>query len=95
MALLAIGKIKYEEKLIDIFDGSTRKPEFLEINPFGSVPFIIHGDQKLAESNAILAYLCEVYPDQLKGYYGATIAQRALVNELLSWYQAKFRPALL
>lgn len=67
----------------------------MEINPFGAVPFIVHGDQKLAESSAILPYLCEVYPDQLKAYYGATIGQRALINEFLSWYQAKFRPALL
>lgn len=94
MALLDIANIKYEEKLIDIFNGETRKPEFLEVNPFGAVPFIAHGDVKLAESNAILPYLCEVF-EKLRPYYGTSIAQRAVVNEYMSWYQAKFRPALV
>ena len=42
LALLHIGKIQFEGKVIDIFKGAARTPEYLELNPFGGVPFIIH-----------------------------------------------------
>ncbi len=47
LALLAIGKIQYEGKIIDFFKGENKTPEFLNLNPFGKVPFITHGDLKI------------------------------------------------
>jgi glutathione S-transferase len=44
----------------DSRDGSTRKPEFLAINPNGKVPALILPDGRLlAESNAMLLHLAE------------------------------------
>ena len=57
LALLALGKIKFEGKVLDFFKGETRTPEYLALNPFGGVPFITHDKVHLAESNAILQYL--------------------------------------
>lgn len=78
---------------MDIVNNQTRTKEYLAMNPLGQIPFITHGDFKLAESNAILTYLCEKYP-QLTPYYGSSINQRAIINQHLSWHQNSFRPAL-
>jgi glutathione S-transferase len=46
-----------------LFDGATRKPEFLAKNPNGRVPLLEFEDgRQLAESNAILWYLAEGTP---------------------------------
>ena len=45
---------------MDTYDGSTRKPDFLAVNPIGKVPVLVLEDGRiLAESNAILLYLAE------------------------------------
>lgn len=95
LALLGIGNIKYEGKVLELFKGETRTPQYLELNPFGGVPFITHDKLHLAESNAILTHICEAYPNELKGYYGADSDERALINQYLSWYQGTFRPVLI
>lgn len=52
--------IQYQWQEVDMFQGQTRTPEFLAINPNGRVPVLqITTDQYLAESNAILFYLAE------------------------------------
>lgn len=75
--------------------GEANTEEYKKKNPFGKVPFIHHGDFGLAESNAILVYLCEIYPEKLGKYYGDTPQTRALVNQYLSWYQSTFRVGLV
>jgi glutathione S-transferase len=35
-------------------------PEYLEINPLGTVPLLIHGDQQMTESCAIAVYLAQI-----------------------------------
>ena len=49
----------------------------------------------IGESNAIMQYLCESYPNELDSYLGLTIQQKAIVSQYLSWYQGSFRPALI
>jgi glutathione S-transferase len=45
---------------VSSLDGSTRKPEFLAMNPIGKIPTVELDDGRfLAESNAILLYLAE------------------------------------
>lgn len=55
----------------------------------------MHGDLSIGESNAILTYLCETFPEELKTYRGSPGAERATVDQFLSWYQGSFRPALI
>jgi glutathione S-transferase len=62
MTLLAIGKIPHEFVKVDLGSFETRSNNFLELNPFSHIPFLMDGDFKLGESNAILVYLCEKYP---------------------------------
>lgn len=45
------------------FDGATRSPEFLAVNPMGKVPTLVHGGVVVTETAAICAYLAEAFPD--------------------------------
>jgi glutathione S-transferase len=92
MTLLAIGKIPYEFVKVDLMAFEARSKKYLELNPFGHIPFLIDGDFKLSESNAILVYICEKYPSMPQSISGKTIQERANVNKFLSWYQNEFRP---
>src|SRR5262245_17248747 len=61
-ALAEIGA-PYEFAPVDLAKGESRKPEFLRINAHGKVPVLVDGDFALPESDAILWYLGEKYPD--------------------------------
>lgn len=41
-----------------------------------------------------MIYLCKKFPSTLSAYYGTTLEEEAKVNEMLSWYQGFYRPAL-
>ena len=52
--------LPYRTVPVSIFEGAGRRPDYLRINPTGTVPAIELDDGRtLAESNAILAYLAE------------------------------------
>jgi glutathione S-transferase len=55
-ALEELG-IPYEKVRIHLDKGEQKKPDFLAINPFGKVPALVDGEQKLFESCAILLHL--------------------------------------
>ena len=62
LALLMIGKLKYETINVELLKKEHKTSEYLAINPFGTVPALEHGDFRLGESNAILTYLCDAFP---------------------------------
>ena len=49
----------------DFAKGELRAPEYLALNPNGSVPTLVDGDFVLWESNAIMQYLADKAGDQL------------------------------
>lgn len=52
--------LAYEVVPVEIFQGRSRTPAFLEMNPAGAVPVLEIGPGRfIAESNAILCYLAE------------------------------------
>jgi glutathione S-transferase len=57
-ALLDIGRINCKLILINLFKLEQKQPEFLNINPMGTVPALVHKNLKITESIAILVYLC-------------------------------------
>jgi glutathione S-transferase len=74
----------------DSRDGTTRKPEFLALNPIGRVPLLVLPDgRKLAESNAMLVYLAEG-----TRYLPADRYERALVNQWLFFEQYDHEPQI-
>lgn len=65
-----------------------RRPEFLAINPAGSVPVLVEPDGRVvATHNAIVEYIEEVYPDP--PLIGADPGSRAEVRRLVAWFDEK------
>lgn len=61
--LLTLLGIPFERVELDILEGATRTPAFLEKNPNGRVPLVEWPDgRRLAESNAILWHFAEGTP---------------------------------
>ncbi len=54
-----------------------KSPEFLKLNPRGTVPVLIDGDTQLTDSIGILAWLDRAYPD--RPLFGATPSQSAVI----------------
>ncbi len=82
---------QYEPVQLGYFAGDMKKPEYLAINPNGSLPALVDGDLKLWESNAILQYAADkggrsdLYPTDLK--------VRADINRWLLWEANQWFPA--
>lgn len=60
---LAEARASYEYVAVDLASGAQRKPEFLAINSHGKVPVLVDDDFVLPESDAILWYVAERFPD--------------------------------
>lgn len=74
----------------DSFDGSTRTPEFLAINPAGQVPVVVFADGRtLAQSNAIMLHFAEGSDLIPRDAYA-----RAKMYEWLFWEQYSHEPAI-
>lgn len=72
----------------DSFDGTTRTPEYLALNPNGKVPLLVLPDgRRLAESNAMLLHLAEATP-----YLPADRYERALSYQWLFFEQYSHEP---
>ena len=67
-----------------------RRPEFLALNPAGTVPVLVEEDGTvLADSGVICEYLEEVYPGE-RNLLGEAAAERAEVRRLVVWFDQKF-----
>jgi len=94
-ALAEIGA-PYEFVPVDLAKGESRKPEFLRINPHGKIPVLTDGDFALPESDAILWYLGEKFPDakllpRLEG--NDTLQARAQILRFLGIASTSIYPA--
>jgi glutathione S-transferase len=88
--LCKLAGIPYETEVIDITKGEGRSPEYLALNPAGSVPTITAGWFTLSESLAILQYLSELESVDDK-WYPAEPKARAHVDSFMHWFQLNFR----
>src|SRR6476659_4233330 len=56
MLALAEKGVKFESHYLDLLNFDQHKPDYLKINPQGTIPAMIHGDKVLTESTAIMEY---------------------------------------
>jgi glutathione S-transferase len=92
VALLEEAQLAFETKLVDLPTGAHLSAEFRAINPNHQVPVLVDGDLRLAESHAILRYLCARH--DLYDWYPADAKRRALVDQWLDWDLSRLGPAL-
>jgi glutathione S-transferase len=66
-----------------------RRPEYLELNPAGTVPTLVEPNgMVIADSGVIGEYLEEAYPDS--PLLGRTPAERVEARRLVAWFDGKF-----
>ena len=61
-AVLAEAGADYQYKALDLANGEQHAPWYKAINPHGKVPVLLDEDFALPESDAILWYLAEKFP---------------------------------
>ncbi|XP_050301456.1 glutathione S-transferase theta-1-like [Anthonomus grandis grandis] len=93
---LKLTGIPFESHQVALRKNEHRSDEFKQnLNRFQKVPFIHHGDFKLAESVAITSYLCREYRDKVADHWYPKDSQgQARVDEYLSWQHVNARMPL-
>jgi glutathione S-transferase len=71
LILLEELDLKYDIKNISLANGDHKKPEFLELQPFGKVPALKYDDRVLFESRSILRYIAKNNTD-INDFLGGT-----------------------
>lgn len=62
-ALWALEELGLAHELVMLpFPPRQHAREFLDINPLGTIPLLVHGDTRMTESAAICQYLCALVP---------------------------------
>lgn len=84
--VLSEKRLPFELRLEKVWE---RRPEYLDLNPAGTVPTLIedHG-LVVPDSGVICEYLEEAYPDT--PLLGRTLAERVEVRRLIAWFDGKF-----
>jgi glutathione S-transferase len=66
-----------------------RRPEYLELNPAGTVPTLVEDNGVVIPDSAVICeYLDEAYPEV--PIMGDTIVERIEVRRLAAWFDGKF-----
>jgi glutathione S-transferase len=65
-----------------------RRPEYLDLNPAGTVPTLVDDNFAIPDSAVICEYLEEAYPDT--PLLGRSLAERVEVRRLVAWFDGKF-----
>ncbi len=81
----------YESVKVDYFTGGHKAPEYLAINPNGSLPALVDGDLVLWESNAMLQYAADL--GKKASLYPTDLQKRADINRWLLWESNQWFPA--
>ena len=84
--------LKYELLDISLEKGEHKKPDFLKLNPNGSVPTLVDGDTVVWESMAINLYLAEKYGKDLMP---TRVEERGQVYKWSVWAIATLEPPLV
>ena len=53
----------YENRLLDLSREEHKQPDYLEVNPMGRVPALVHNGRVVTETAAIVAYLADAFPE--------------------------------
>jgi glutathione S-transferase len=84
--VLAEKRLPFELRLEKVWE---RRPEYLELNPAGTVPTLVEDNGMVVPDSAVICeYLDEAYPDG--SLMGRTLVERVEVRRLAMWFDGKF-----
>jgi glutathione S-transferase len=85
--------LPFETKSIALQDKAQHAAAFRKRTLTGRVPALEHGDFMLAESNAIVDYLEDVFPSPAhRALYPADPKERARARQILGWVRSDLMP---
>lgn len=82
--------IDYDHEVWGMPHRDPKVPEFLKLNPNGTVPVIVDGPVVLWESNAIVRYLAESRGSAL---WPPDVGEHAVVDQWLTWQATELLPS--
>ncbi|MDE0112825.1 MAG: glutathione S-transferase family protein [Albidovulum sp.] len=85
--------IRFEEVKLDLFSGDQLKPDYLQLNPNGVVPTLVHGENVVTDSSVILEYLDEADPS-LPKFAPEDAAGRAKVRSMMRYIDEILAPSI-
>lgn len=77
--------IPHECHFVDLMKGENLTEDYIKINPYQSVPAIVHGTYNLWESAAIVPYIADAF-DVDNQWYPKDIKIRGRINAYLHWH---------
>ncbi|KAK6287032.1 hypothetical protein POUND7_013211 [Theobroma cacao] len=87
-------EVEFETVPVDLLKGEHKDPEYLKLQPFGTVPVTQDGDYTLYESRAIMRYYAEKYKSQGTDLLGKTVEERGLVENWLEVEAQSYNPPM-
>ena len=84
--VLAEKRLPFELRVEKVWE---RRPDYLEMNPAGTVPTLVEDNGFVIPDSAVICeYLDEAYQDL--PVIGSTLAERVEVRRLVAWWDGKF-----
>ena len=81
--LMALLNVEYDTVPVDFYPGGEhRKPDFLGLNPAGTIPVLVDGDLVLCDTQAILAYVARKC-DPSGAWF--PVDDPAMLGQILQW----------
>ena len=92
MLALAEKGVEYESHYLDLLKFDQHQPEYLKINPDGTIPAMVHGDLVLTESTPMMEYVDEAFPGP--PLRPADPKARWRMRWWMRWFDSYFAPSL-
>ncbi|KAG8378010.1 hypothetical protein BUALT_Bualt08G0093600 [Buddleja alternifolia] len=93
LACLLEKDVPFQLLPVNMAKGEHKKPDYLNIQPFGQVPAFQDESITLFESRAISRYICDKYANQgNKGLYGTNPLEKASIDQWLEAEGQNFNP---
>src|SRR6185437_387509 len=61
MLALAEKGVAYQSHYLDLLNFDQHRPEYLRVNPDGTIPALVHDDRILTESTPMMEYIDEAF----------------------------------
>jgi len=92
MLALAEKGVDYESHYLDLLKFDQHQPDYLRINPDGTIPAMVHGDLVLTESTPMMEYVDEAFEGP--PLRPASPAERWRMRWWMRFFDAYFGPSL-